>query len=319
MNLARVNGIVSTDAGRIIAVGQLGSAPTQTVPIIWTGTLASADWPHICPRETAKETEGRCEDAETHGLGAAYDVVEGRGTSWRYLAVGRVPEPGEKPKSKPGDAAVWHSRNGVRWVVEESPASGSRTQLMRAAVMMGKQAVVAVGQNGKQGAAWYSTDGLSWRPATAKDFVVSRGSAELNDVVWWRRTLFAVGRKRNQAAVWISRNGGQTWKSVDSREFLVPEEHAAVMTGIAAGNSGLVAVGHVKFGDDDTGTQQIAASWTSRDGDRWKREESGSFSGHGEREMNDVVGDGDTFYAGGDATVSDNTRKAQVWTATHEP
>jgi CHAT domain-containing protein len=309
---AIVNGIAS-GGGRLIAVGQFGSAPAQTDPSIWTkGVLSGGGWQQRCPNEP----QGLCAGAKPHGLGVLYDVVAwapgGMRPSWSYLAVGGVTQPGAH---KFDDAAVWRSSDGLRWAPIADPSfRGSHSQIIKAVAVAGRGTVVAVGRDGLQGAAWYSSDERSWQAAAAAAFdVPGGGSAELNDLVLWQSTLIAVGRKtidkRPQAAVWISRDQGHSWASVDSQSFVVADQRGAVMTGIAAGSSRIVAVGYAHVG-----TQAVAATWTSGDGRTWQRVESPSFSGHGSREMNAVFADGDTFYGGGDATTSGSARKAQVWT-----
>jgi hypothetical protein len=303
---------IGAGGGRVIAVGQAGSAPAQSDPSIWTRTVfAQVGWQQRCPNEP----RGLCPGAQPRGLGVLYDVVArppgGRRSSWTYLAVGAVTQP---RAHKFDDAAVWRSSDGLRWQAVGDPSfAGSHSQIIKAAAVTARGTVVAVGRDGVQGATWYSADERSWQTADAAAFDVPGGSAELNDVVFWHSALIAVGRrtidKRPQAAVWISKDQGQTWARINSPSFRVHDQRGAVMTGIAGGASRLVAVGYAH-----TGTQAVAASWSSANGREWQRVESPSFKGHGSREMNAVLAVDDTFYGAGDASTAGGTRKAQVWT-----
>ncbi len=123
---------------------------------------------------------------------------------------------------------------------------------------------LAVGIDAQDRAAvWTSPDGVDWaRLAHDPAF----DGAAMADVVAGGPGLVAVGATATggrftpateQAVVWTSADGGQSWRRIDSSSF-----NGAGMTAVTAGGPGLVAVG----GDGAT-----VVIWTSPDGETWQR------------------------------------------------
>jgi len=171
--------------------------------------------------------------------------------------------------ASPTRAAAWTSPDGLTWsAVPDSPAfanaDGSGNAEMNAVVRTASR-FVAVGveyggASGQHGAAWTSTDGISWRRATLTD-----PGDWMRDIVVGGPGLVAVGTgvgELQRAAIWTSPDGS-LWTLVEDGPLF---EHAAA-SAVVAGPGGLVAVGNQI--EPTTGALRPMA-WTSDDGLGWR-------------------------------------------------
>ncbi len=134
-----------------------------------------------------------------------------------------------------------------------------------AAVAADAHRYVAVGIDGGTGAAWASTDGVTWREAPRAAF--SPGPFRIAAVTAWAGGFAAAGYAGTEfgsadAAFWVSADGLAWRRAPDAPAF-----GDARALGIVAAGPGLVAVGAA--GPADAPGPGVA--WTSRDGLRWTR------------------------------------------------
>jgi hypothetical protein len=195
-------------------------------------------------------------------------------------------------------AAVWISEDGDTWERvshDDEVLGGERAQLMRA-VTTGGPGLVAVGTDG-DAAVWTSEDGRSWqRVDRGQESLGGEDRQDMHAVVEAGPGLVAVGRDRGlgAAAVWVSADG-LAWERVEHDEDVFGGDGPQVMTSVAAGGPGVVAVG------DDRGTDGDAAVWVSEDGLAWERIEHDEevFGGGGAQFMTSVTNHGDALVAVG--------------------
>jgi hypothetical protein len=205
-------------------------------------------------------------------------------------------------------------------------------------VTVGGPGLVAVGSVGSvleaDAAIWTSVDGIAWtRVPHDEEIFGGVGIQSIEDVTIGGPGLVAVGRDSYTddsdtyavAAVWTSVDG-TNWSRVpqDAAVFggarREPAE-VAVMTAVATGGPGLVAVGEVGGGRDMAGLtgewlpSPVAAVWTSSDGTRWTRvphapDVFGTASG-----MTDVAPGGPGLVAVGWGEAVRDGGGAAVWTS----
>jgi hypothetical protein len=124
----------------------------------------------------------------------------------------------------------------------------------------------------------------------------------------------AVGRDGNDgalnAAVWTSSNGID-WTRVPDDDAVFGGSGSQAMFGVAASESGLVAVGY-----DASGGDADAAVWTSSDGTSWTRvaHDESVFGGADDQDMLSITAGGPGFVAVGDDYASGESDGA-VWTS----
>ncbi len=126
--------------------------------------------------------------------------------------------------------------------------------------------------------------------------------------------LVAVGRDGNDgalnAAVWTSANGTD-WTRVPDDDTVFGGPGSQAMFSVAAGDSGLVAVGY-----DASGGDADAAVWTSPDGLTWTRvpHDEATFGGDADQDMLAVATGGPGYVAVGDDYSAGDSAGA-VWTS----
>jgi hypothetical protein len=172
------------------------------------------------------------------------------------------------------DAAVWTSIDGIIW--ERIPHSEEvfggdgqqRTLSVMHSVTSGGPGLVAVGMENRgsqksaeldesdyDAAVWTSPDGITWTRGPRNEAVlVGPGYELMTSVIDRGSELVAVGaigfdQKGWDAAVWTS-SDGTTWTRVSHDESVFGLGRYVRMFGVAAGDSGLVAVGRA-WGDND--------------------------------------------------------------------
>jgi hypothetical protein len=170
------------------------------------------------------------------------------------------------------DAAVWTSPDGVTWsqVPHDEAVFGGEGPQKMLAVVAGGPGLVAVGyefsDEHRDAAVWTSVDGLTWvRVAHDESVFGGEGPQEMLAVVAGGPGLVAVGHDfadgDGDAAVWTSEDG-MIWTRVCQETEVFGGDSYQMMTAVAVGGPGLVAVGR----DGESG-----AVWTSVDGLTWLR------------------------------------------------
>jgi serine/threonine-protein kinase len=209
------------------------------------------------------------------------------------------------------DAAVWIRRANDTWGSRSLPGGADAVDFERIWDLVAKgDRIVAVGYDGDDPAAWYSTDaGDSWERADVP--LPSDGGAQAmrTVVVAPDGTFVALGTDDGPAS-----RTGAAWTSGDGSEWT--RLAAPALEGSTAGQplgaetvgDSIFAVGSV-IGPD--GSLDVAV-WGFRDG-TWTREDPDVFSLAGDQRLLDVAALGDTVVAVG-AEGPDEDLTPQVWT-----
>ncbi|MGH2731241.1 MAG: adenylate/guanylate cyclase domain-containing protein [Actinomycetota bacterium] len=217
------------------------------------------------------------------------------------------------------DAAVWTSRDGIRWAPsapDEAVFGGQGDQDMRSVIAYGSPELVAVGYDNASGdadaAVWTSDDGVTWH----RNQVIFGGTGDQQMLTVDQRKgrLIAVGLDSSggdeDAAVWTSTNGVD-WKRVPDDQGVFGGTGDQTMFGVEAFAHGFVAVGR-----DGEPREYDAAIWTSADGLSWTRVKRDDllFGGEGNQTIKWVIATEERLVAGGwDGSGGD--LDAAVWTA----
>ncbi|MGK5556783.1 hypothetical protein ACSNOI_34755, partial [Actinomadura kijaniata] len=175
--------------------------------------------------------------------------------------------------------------------------------------------VLALGGTSGDAAVWYSTDGAaSWHRAGG-NALSGPGRQVLLDAANGPAGWLAVGDDAGRALVATSRNG-DNWQRVADRLFIASKGVSVRTAAVTAGKQGYIVVGSATKGQ-----QQSAIVWSSPDGRRWARADSGDLRGVGGawRWMADVASGPSGYLAVG--AVADPTgeqgrqSRPAVWTS----
>ena len=223
------------------------------------------------------------------------------------------------------DGAVWVSddqgstwrRVGITSPAFRQPGEQEMRDVTRAETAGAAAQLVAVGYSDdgddEDASVWTSMDGSTW------SWSVTGGlggplDQQMDSVVAFDGLIvaggFAYTSRDEDAAVWVSRDGGGTWERVKDAASLEGAGNQQI-NALAVGGPGLVAVG-LETLDGDTD----AAVWTSTDGSDWVRvkDPSARFGGPGPQVMyavtSSVLG---IVAAGADGLGSDSD--GAVWTS----
>ncbi len=312
----------ASDGKTVVAVGTAGPAvrPGSSSQDAAVWTLVGRRWVRTCTAECGDGVRGGGHHGQT-----MRGVVARSGGG--FVGVGYDRSDAEAHL----DAAVWTSRDGIRW---SRVANGRGTlgngqdldQVMNAVTETPSGLLVAVGRDRAAGAVWTSADGSRWRRIRSAALVQAGATLELYDVVSSGSVLVAVGRRGNpkgnlnEAAVWLSTDEGGSWRRVKSPVFEQRSGGASggrgqQMRSVATVPFGFVAVG----GDHPSGPAgpSTAAVWTSLDGEVWTPVSGPSFGGSGNYSMQSVASAGSDVVAVGDAPAPYDRRSqkqdAAVW------
>jgi len=221
-----------------------------------------------------------------------------------------------------GDAAVWTSTDGTTWVRvphDEAVFGGPGDQQM-VGVAAGGQGAVAVGTDESGGdsdtAVWTSSDGLTWTRVPHDEAAFGGDEDQgMRAVTAGGPGLVAAGTDASggdiDAALWTSPDG-ITWTRVPHDEAIFGGPGDQSIFGVAAGDSGVIAVGM-----DDMGGYGDAAVWTSPNGLTWVRipNADGVFGGPGHEMMSGVTISDFGLVAVGSAWFGPEQIRAAVWTS----
>lgn len=231
LNTGGVTAAAVSGTGPVAAVG--GSSALQ----LWT----SADGRRWTP-EQPPATRLASGDARVASDGRAHLVAAGGSALWLRDAGG-----------------AWADVGADRTVFPQA----ARTSSLRDVVRAGDR-YVANGSDSDGVALWLSPDGLNWSRREDPDGDFAGGYI---DALAARDGLvIAAGTASNVAAVWLSDDGGGAWRRIDSGNPAFRIRRHTQMTGVAAGNAGVVAVG---LSWDDVTID--AHAWHSVDGRIWRR------------------------------------------------
>jgi hypothetical protein len=224
------------------------------------------------------------------------------------------------------DAAVWVSSDGLAWerLPPDPEVFGGEGDQIMYAVLQAPEVVIAIGESAGEVAAWVSDDGRQWSRAEVNDDSMATGMEPslMVDVAATDTGFVGVGSSGPDAqpAVWLSPDGHSWSRLVASMAgggsgF---ESPMSPMSGVAAGELGLVAIGTELRVDEDPTTTARATwrplVWTSADGFEWRLLES-TFVGPTDEEetsryaylkegspvvLTDVAWDGDRLFAIGE-------------------
>jgi class 3 adenylate cyclase len=223
-----------------------------------------------------------------------------------------------------GDAAVWTSRNTRSWnFVSDSALGGAGFQEMRR-VIATDSGLVAIGSetvSGDQnGAVWTSKNGSSWSRITDQDAALGgAGDQTMISLTEAGSMLVVVGFDTStdtsggiDAAVWISRDDGRTWRRI--RERILGGQGDQELTSVAYGADDLI-VG-VGWHNLTQRSDQDASVWTSRNGTDWARAPfvETTFGGEGDQVILGVESFSEGFVAVGRNTAGGGA-DAAVWTS----
>jgi len=214
------------------------------------------------------------------------------------------------------DAAAWFSNDAVHWQrAPEQPSLHVAPQVRMTSVVATRRGFVAAGYVGSltgtvQPAFWRSVDGLGWERATAGDLAGARVAAlDVVDGGPHDGRIVAVGatgdaQHATGPAAWVS-DDGESWRAAD-----VPGSGPAAMNGVAAGPSGLVAVGN----DLDSIS---GLSWSSSDGETWSTAAADpSMDNGGSRiQVEAIVWTGAQYVAGGHRNFGTQRGTVVIWTS----
>lgn len=290
-------------AGWVVLGGSSGSthggADGSTSSATGTG-LKKLVW-HVAPyRPNVFGGHGDQDMARALSLGAQGVV----------LAVGHDESAGNR------DAAVWTSKDGVRWdKVSDRSLEEPFDQLISGAALFGDE-VVAVGWDsrpvGTDAAVWTSMDaGRSWdRVRGASSGLHGSGDQKMRRVVSTNSGLVAVGSASGpagdlDAAAWTSTDGDH-WTSLSNEDFTGAANQEAF--DVTQFNDELVIVGYTTTasGDED------AAVWV-RSGDSWISPHQSLEAAGDQRMISVAVGERGLVAVGTESTPQGDD--AVVWTS----
>jgi len=263
---------------------------------------------------------------------ASGDVLPGAVPRFTGVASigGRVVAVGDADGGAGRSAAVWVSEDGGQtWSPAPDVESVFGGLAVEATGTLGGGALpvdvtatpagfVAVGIDGSGGdwdaAVWTSPDGLTWSRVLHDEAAFGGpGAQAMTAVETGGPGLVAVGYESltpdeseppmaadadRDGAVWVSVDGS-IWARVPHDEAVFGGEGDQVITGVASGPVGIVAVGRAADGD-----QASAAVWVSADGSTWSRVADDVSGGPNGAAMRDVIAVGDRFVAVGWAGVT---------------
>lgn len=195
-----------------------------------------------------------------------------------------------------GDQDVWLSTDGYEWSrIPRDPAVFDPIFSDLRGVVAGGPGFVAYGEWNGTSEIWTSPDGYAWTQVPDSKAVFGRSA--IHSITQGGPGLVAIGvdetgwPDRQVAVVWTSPDG-YTWTRVPHDPSVFGE--GTSMVDVAAGTSGLVAVG-VQLDEEYS---MYAAVWTSPDGINWTRvpHDEATFVGP-HWDMSSVIAVGDGFVA----------------------
>jgi hypothetical protein len=217
----------------------------------------------------------------------------------QVIAAGYIDDPASGSQT----GAVWRSRDGLTWSLDESSATFAGAQILGLAVK--GSTIVAVGTLGDptygSAAAWWWSEGQGWRRAE-----VGGSDGAMRAVTATTGGFVAVGHGPGDhgAATWTS-SDGSAWEPASDQPAFHHGDSAVRMLSVTAG-PGVILAGGLR---QDIGNG-AAAAWLSSDGTTWREFDwVPSFSGG---EMAAVAIWRDLLVGAGRTGYPDNNQ-ATVW------
>lgn len=309
----------------VVVVGE------RMVAVGSSGTLAESDAAVWYSEDGISWTQ--VSDGDLGGQGAQHmNAVTAGGPG--FVAVGYDWTADSDPEGHLDAAAVWTSVDGIAWdrvPAEPGVLDADGFPAMNDVIKTGF-GLIAVGRrsSGVQpdiAGVWTSTDGTVWEPVKPDSDVFARAS--INAVAVLGSRLVAVGgegstgeRTGQSAVVWTSLDGVH-WERVNTSDGVFGSLHTgeagidgdwAVMTSIAVGGPGLVAVGQDGWCTELGSCAGVSAVWTSTEGTTWIRRPEVDRVGFDI--MHSVLAIGDDLVAAGSSSRPPAAGRAVVWTST---
>lgn len=188
---------------------------------------------------------------------------------------------------------AWFSSDGLTWKLASVPPvppdvypgdDGDKPQIYLTDVAAAGDRLVAVGwammnDNSEVAVVWTSADGTTWTDVPIDPDVLPRGS-RFSSLTGGPDGFIASGEDAlGGPAMWTS-GDGLRWRQVGSDAFRSaqpePDAGRVLLSSVAAGSDGYVAVGSECTGGDPSRCSSTeAAVWTSQDGSSWVRVPTG--------------------------------------------
>lgn len=172
-----------------------------------------------------------------------------------------------------GDAAVWRSQHGRKWVFGQGAVPTESGDQEMATVVSSASRVAAGGfsevDGDRDAAVWTSRDGSFWRRVGADDDLAGPGDQQINAMAVVGSGFIAVGQETidgdTNAVVWTSADG-RDWTRVSDPSGLFGGAGDQIMYAVLSTPVGIVAAG-----SEVLEPEWDAAVWTSIDGISWMR------------------------------------------------
>lgn len=189
------------------------------------------------------------------------------------------------------------------------PGSGGNT-------LAAAGSAVVAGRPDADAAVWLSHDGLTWSPSPGQSGLAESGAQAINGMSGaGGGRLVAVGSDgppgSEDAAVWLSDDGGETWSRVEGSRRQLGGSGAQSMSRVGGTPVGLLAAGF----DTDPVDGKDGAVWISKDGTSWKEFTGGDLGGPGEQKLKRIARRPGTtgFVAAGYDTTPGKGTDAAIW------
>jgi len=240
------------------------------------------------------------------------DLLAPTGEGEPWTIVGSVFDP-DRAVSR---AAVWTSDDARDWEPElVSDRTSTRSESLAAVVATG-EGLLAVGQVGDgeeaDAAVWRRTDD-GWERSLPEVMGGEHGQWAFAVTAGEGGILVAGGENvwgEIRPRLWLSRDGGETWESVDGGPGgPLDRTGEESVTGIAALGEGFVAVG-----TRTVESNQDGVAWWSPDGREWEEVEAPTLGGPGRQALNTVAVTPDGIVvAGGFASDQNGQGQPTIW------
>ncbi|MGI5166799.1 hypothetical protein ACQEU3_20845 [Spirillospora sp. CA-253888] len=284
-----------------------GSLPTQSGRTLTAGALAG-DLSVLVGKENAGDDDPMLAVHDARGAQIPVDLAKVPGAVRRDHTVAGIGADASRAVavgSLGGDAAVWTSTDGTSWTRGQGVgAAFTRPGPQRLTeVVNGKQGWLAVGHDQRlpyRPLVVSSADGAGWQAADAHAaFRPGRDHLATYAAAAGPAGYVVVGEEGLSAATWFSADlkNWERGKGVNNTGLTAQPGSNRWMRGVAAVQSGFVAVGGLRDPAAGNAPGQRPAVWTSADGKQWALKQLPLPNGIGEGLLAKVVAKGGTLVA----------------------